>query len=213
MGAEGGFRQARGGGKRRNIGWRADRGGQARGREFGHARIGGTGQGDGDKACDLFERDMAAALPEMDRAADGGVAREGDFRARGEDADLGGVTGIVGGVDEDRLAEVELARQRLHFRVRQRVCAFDDGQRIAGEGRVGEDVVDVEAEHGGLSDAWVTCRKACARHEVKGAFFARKTRQKTRVFRMGNLQISLTKIWRFSGDQARKGVAGHGCRA
>jgi hypothetical protein len=46
---------------------------------------------------------------------------EGDLGVRREDAHLRGVGGVVGRLDEDRLAEVELPRHGLHLRDAQPV--------------------------------------------------------------------------------------------
>ena len=42
--------------------------------------------------------------------------------------------GSSGALDEDGFAEVELPREGLHLRDAEVIGAFDDGQRIAGEG-------------------------------------------------------------------------------
>ena len=56
---------------------------------------------------------------------------------------------------EHGLGQVELARDRLHARAVQPVGVEHDGQRIAGEARVGEDVEDVELQlHRALLPAW-----------------------------------------------------------
>jgi hypothetical protein len=58
----------------------------------------------------------AVLARQVDRAADGRVPGEGDLGGRKEDAHLGGMGGVVGRLDEDRLAEVELPRDGLHLR-------------------------------------------------------------------------------------------------
>ena len=60
--------------------------------------------------------------------------------------------------DERRLGQVELQCQRLHRRVVHAARIFEDGQRIAGERRLGEDVDDAE----GVATAWRTSGCACA---------------------------------------------------
>ena len=47
---------------------------------------------------------------------------------------------------EHRLRQVQLARDRLHLLGVERIGIADDGERIAAEAAVGEDVERVEAE-------------------------------------------------------------------
>jgi hypothetical protein len=119
MGAEGGFRQARGGGKRRNIGWRADGGGQARGREFGHARIGGpdrvTGTRPATSSSSTWVRPRVSprwmAQPMVGWPAKGISAPGVKMRTLALPAAVSGLwMKIVS-------AEVELPGDRLHLRV------------------------------------------------------------------------------------------------
>ena len=61
--------------------------------------------------------------------------------ARGsEDADAGRALRPRGRQEEGRLREVHLARNRLHLGVAEIIRVEDDGQRIAAEDTVGEDV-------------------------------------------------------------------------
>jgi hypothetical protein len=69
----------------------------------------------------------------VDGAADGWVAGERYLGGGKEDAHLGGVGGVIGRLDEDRLAEIELPRDGLHLRGGQPVRILNDGQRIAGK--------------------------------------------------------------------------------
>src|SRR5207248_6408827 len=73
------------------------------------------------------------------------VTGEVGLGERREDADPGAVG--VGFVwkDEGVLAEIELASDRLHLGSRQSPRVGQDGERIAGERRGGEDIDNVEA--------------------------------------------------------------------
>jgi hypothetical protein len=81
-----------------------------------------------------------------DGATDGRMTGERQLFPRREDTHVCGVVGIGGCAEEDRLGEIELARDGLHLRVAEIVRVPDDGERIAGEARVGEDVVGGELE-------------------------------------------------------------------
>ena len=101
-----------------------------------------------------------AQMGEQDRGADGRMAGEGQFAAGREDAQPRGVDGIARRQHEDRLRQVEFARDRLHARRVEPVAIEHDGERVAGEGDVGEHVERViGAAHGRLpswreSDLW-----------------------------------------------------------
>ncbi|KAF0172901.1 MAG: hypothetical protein FD162_2178 [Rhodobacteraceae bacterium] len=84
---------------------------------------------------------------QMNGAADGRVAREGDFSGREKDADAGGVGGVLRGLHEDRLGQVEFARNGLHLRVAQVIGPQHDGQRVATERGVGEHIAGVKFKH------------------------------------------------------------------
>ena len=79
-------------------------------------------------------------MGERERCTDIGVAGEGELGHGGEDADARGVGRVLGRQDEGLLGVVELARDRLHLLVRQAARVEDDGERVAAEGPVGEDV-------------------------------------------------------------------------
>ena len=57
-----------------------------------------------------------------------------------EDAHARGMAGIVRRQDEGRLAQIELGGEGLHLGVREAVRIGEDGERIAAEASVGEDV-------------------------------------------------------------------------
>ena len=63
-----------------------------------------------------------------------------------EDADVGRMRGVLGRQHEGRLGEVELGGDGLHLPGREAACVGDDGQRIAAELAVGEDVDGDEVE-------------------------------------------------------------------
>ena len=75
---------------------------------------------------------------------------EGQLDRRGEDPDPD--VGIVGGrrEDENGLGEVRLAGNRLHVDLAQVAAIREDGDRVAGQRLVGEDVGDdvAKAAHG-----------------------------------------------------------------
>ena len=81
-----------------------------------------------------------AGAGKRERCTDVGVAGEGELGHGCEDADARGVSRVLGRQDEGLLGIVELARDRLHLLVRQAACVKDDGERVAAEGPVGEDV-------------------------------------------------------------------------
>ena len=68
------------------------------------------------------------------------MAGERDLRVHGEDANLRVVGAIGRRQHEGRLGIVELGGDRLHLRRRQPAGIEHDGERIAAEGAVGEDV-------------------------------------------------------------------------
>jgi hypothetical protein len=75
------------------------------------------------------------------------VPGEGQLRPRREDADARRVRRVVGRQDEGGLAQVELARERLHVRIRQAGGVGQHGERVAAEAPAGEHV------HGGEGEA------------------------------------------------------------
>ena len=85
----------------------------------------------------------AVTLPgarQHEGGADIGMAGERQLGLGREDAHLGRVRGLLGRQHEGRLGEVELGRDRLHLRGLEALRIGDDGQRVAAESAVGEDV-------------------------------------------------------------------------
>jgi hypothetical protein len=108
-------------------------------------RAAGPGHRDGDRTRRLFQgnltRKIAAAGAsgrQVNRAADGRVPGKRDFGRGQESPDLRVMRRIGRALDEDRLGQIELPRDPLHLRGCQIVDIFDDGQRIARTGPVGE---------------------------------------------------------------------------
>ena len=101
-----------------------------------------------DRAGDLLEdhrranrtAEHRASVGERESSTDIGVAGEGELGHRGEDANARGVGRVLGRQDEGLLGVVELARDRLHLLVRQAARVEDDGEGVAAESPVGEDV-------------------------------------------------------------------------
>ena len=96
---------------------------------------------------DLFVsivRRPAASIPlgQRDRSADRRVAGKRQFVARREDANSGAVRLVFRRQHEHRFRQVELPRDGLHGGRVEPVGIEDDGQRIAGQDLVGEDIVD-----------------------------------------------------------------------
>jgi len=80
--------------------------------------------------------------PKQHRGADRRMAGKGKLPRRREDADRGAVHRPRGRHHEHRLGQVELPRDRLHPRLVEAVAIEDHGERVAGEGPVGEHVQD-----------------------------------------------------------------------
>ena len=90
-----------------------------------------------------------AQMGEQGGCADGRMASEGQFARRREYSQRRGVHGIARGQNEHRFGEVEFARDRLHALVVEPFALKDDGERIAGESGLGEDVEHpIGAAHG-----------------------------------------------------------------
>jgi hypothetical protein len=75
-----------------------------------------------------------------DRSADRRVTGKGKFARRCEYPQPCGIDGIVRLQHENRLGQVEFARDRLHASAIEPVAIEHDGQRIAGERVLGEDI-------------------------------------------------------------------------
>ena len=73
------------------------------------------------------------------------MTREGQLHRGREDPQLPGVAGIVRRQDEHGLREAQLAGDPLHGVVGEPPAVWEDGQGIASEGAVGEDVGGQEA--------------------------------------------------------------------
>jgi hypothetical protein len=92
-----------------------------------------------------------AGARQHEGSADIGVAGEGHLGLGGEDADLGGVSGVLGRQHERRFGQVELGGDGLHALGRKPPHRTGDGighdgQRIAAELAVGEDIDGGELE-------------------------------------------------------------------
>ena len=84
-----------------------------------------------------------AKLSQKDGGAERRMAGEGQLPAGRENANARRVTGAGRRQHEHRLREIELARNRLHFRAAQPVRSEHDGERIAAERPLCENVKDV----------------------------------------------------------------------
>ena len=90
---------------------------------------------------------MANARPRQhEGGADIGMAGERHLGLGREDADFGRVGGVLGRQHEGRLGEVEFGRDRLHLLGREAARVAEDGQRIAAEFAIREDVHGDEIE-------------------------------------------------------------------
>lgn len=98
-----------------------DREGQHRGGEFGLYLVAVTGDGYGDQTGFFFERNQGFKIPrpvlagKMDGAADGGVACEGYLGGGEKDAHPCSMGGVLRRLHENRLGQIELARDGLHL--------------------------------------------------------------------------------------------------
>src|SRR5271170_712464 len=68
------------------------------------------------------------------------MAGEGQLAPRRENAQARRIDRVVRLEDEHRLGEIELASDRLHALVVKALAIEHDGQRIAGERRLGKDI-------------------------------------------------------------------------
>ena len=104
------------------------------------------------EARDLLEQEFVALREAFARQhegrADVGMAGKGHFGLGREDADVRGMRGVFGRQHEGRLGVIELRRDRLHLRSGEALGIEHDGQGIAAERAVGEDIDgDVSAFH------------------------------------------------------------------
>ena len=78
---------------------------------------------------------MAPFLPraQHEGGADIGMAGKRHFGARGENAHMGGVRGVLRRQHEGRFREIELGGDGLHLRRRKPARVGHDGERIAAE--------------------------------------------------------------------------------
>lgn len=94
---------------------------------------------------------MGGLGEEVGSGADGGVACKGDLLRGGEyvDRDRVGRIGVRGFVEEDCLSEIEFAGDGLFLGLGEGCGGWevDDGEGVAEEGGVGEDVEGGVAEH------------------------------------------------------------------
>ena len=135
---------------------------QARQVKIGRQRLASAMPRDAHDVADLFFQDQAqvlrrqqlrrAQMREQRRRADRGMPGEGQFAARGEDAQRRRIHGVARRDDEHRFGKIELARDLLHARVVEAVGVEHHRERVAGERRIGEDVERVVVSaHGGSS--------------------------------------------------------------
>jgi hypothetical protein len=100
------------------------------------------------RSADAFFQDevpFPKPLVDEDRCrADGGMPRKGELRLGREDPDARRVARVARRQDERRLGEIELARERLHRRLRDARGVGEYRQLVARERPVGEDVCDDE---------------------------------------------------------------------
>ncbi len=115
-----------------------------------------------DRADRLLKHDDRVALAraveprrrQADRRADGRVAGEGKLARRREDAHARRMRRVLGRQHEDRLRQIELARDRLHRLAVETLGIEHDGERVPGKRPVGEYVEDfVAAFHVSSSNA------------------------------------------------------------
>ncbi len=83
-------------------------------------------------------------MADQDGGADGGMPRERQLALGCKDARARGVHGIARALQEDRLGQVELARDGLHLRVIEIVGIANDRQRISAEPLLCEHIERVE---------------------------------------------------------------------
>src|SRR5690606_1975761 len=111
----------------------------------------------GDPTCRLDpDARSARRQGEYERAAQRGVAGKRQLHGGDEDADLRVGVGAAGGQNEGAFGEVELARERLQRVLLEPARVLEDGQGVAGQGPIGEDVTQVVAQRSHLDQLAAT---------------------------------------------------------
>ena len=128
--------------------------GKARQGEIGGHRLALAMARDADDIADLLLDDDAqilarqqfgrAQMGEQNRRSDRRMSGERQFPRRRENPQPRRIDRVARLFDEDRLGQVEFARDRLHPRVVEPLAVEDDGEGISGERDLGEDVERVE---------------------------------------------------------------------
>jgi hypothetical protein len=144
-----GGRKRHGRGGRRRIGLDSEREALGRGDLAAHDAVLAPLDRDLDEAGLLLERHRHRRIERSELARPGQgkgrpdvrVPGEGDLHRRREDAHPAGVAGF-GRQHEGALGEVELAGDLLHPRLGKAAGVGQDGQRVAAERAIGEDVAD-----------------------------------------------------------------------
>ena len=84
---------------------------------------------------------LVFALRQKNRAANGGVARKGNFRRGKENPHTRRMRRVHRLAHEYRLGKIELTRKSLHLRRAQTIRIHHNSQRIAAELLLGENVI------------------------------------------------------------------------
>ena len=97
------------------------------------------------------------------------MAGERHLIGRAEDAQVGAVSRLDRRQHEHRLGQIELARDRLHALVAQPFGIQDDGELVAGERLLGEDVEKSIAAHRGCLADRIGRDSSHSTRRVRGA--------------------------------------------
>ena len=91
---------------------------------------------------EILSSQQVARTPMSDqrRGSDCRMAGEGQFALRGENPYARAVDGVPRLENEHRLGQIEFGGDRLHADVIEPFCVENDGERIAGQRRLGEHV-------------------------------------------------------------------------